>query len=101
MAAAAHCALTTDEAGELAQRLRGAGVSQPGESDSAAIQLERALEATDGEETSVTLSSSERAVLQNVIDAWLVQAGRSRIPQRVMALRYALDADARLEGGGG
>jgi hypothetical protein len=89
-----RCALSEEEASELALRLRGV----EGTADAAfvvATKIEQVIEGKEG--AALRLLDSEQAVLASTIGEWLEAVGPDDLPERVIDLRYALDAEHSVE----
>jgi hypothetical protein len=91
-----RCALGNKEAAELVRQLRehAAGVCE-----SPAIVVATKIEQVLGGEAGgpLRLLDSEQAVLAWTIHDWLDQVGADAIPDAIVDLRYALDAEHRVE----
>jgi hypothetical protein len=90
-----RCLLGADDAGQLAERLRQESGPR-GAGSLVAAKIEIILE-TKTEARELRLPNSERNAIAWTIVRWLEDVGVEAIPDGIMRLRYALDAETRID----
>jgi hypothetical protein len=90
-----RCPLAADDAGQLAERLRRES-SPRGVGSVVAAKIELILE-TKTAARELRLPNSERNAIAWTIVRWLEDVGAEAIPDGIMRLRYALDAETRID----
>ena len=91
-----RCALGDEDAAKLVRQLRehaSGFLESPG--ILVATKIEQVLEGEAGR--ALRLLDSEQAVLASTIQDWLDQVGADALPDAIIDLRYALDAEHRVE----
>jgi hypothetical protein len=94
-----RCPLGTDESRLLAERLR----REPGGLGAGSVVAEKIelILQTETERPALRLLNSERNAIALTILRWLEDVGAEAIPDGIMRLRYALDAETRIDIGYG